>query len=135
MRDTADNATIVCTMENIDPMGVHTGESTVIAPVQSLSDRDHMQLRDMSLSLIREFNIKGGCNVQFAVNQSTGEVRVIEVNPSCFEVISPCIKGNRLSYCKNGCKIAVGYTLMNCQIQLQVKEQQLHSSQLWIIVL
>ena len=81
MRDTADNATIVCTMENIDPMGVHTGESTVVAPVQSLSDRDHMQLRDMSLSLIRKLNIKGGCNVQFAVNQSTGEVRVIEVNP------------------------------------------------------
>ena len=81
MRDTADNATIVCTMENIDPMGVHTGESVVVAPLQSFSDADHQALRDKALALIRELNIKGGCNVQFAFNQFTGEIRVIEVNP------------------------------------------------------
>ena len=69
MRDGADNATIVCTMENIDPMGVHTGESTVVAPLQSFSDADHQILRDQALALIRELNIKGGCNVQFAYNQ------------------------------------------------------------------
>ena len=69
MRDGADNATIVCTMENIDPMGVHTGESTVVAPLQSFSDADHQVLRDQALALIRELNIKGGCNVQFAFNQ------------------------------------------------------------------
>ena len=69
MRDDADNATIVCTMENIDPMGVHTGESTVVAPLQSFSDHDHQRLRDQALALIRALNIKGGCNVQFAFNQ------------------------------------------------------------------
>ena len=80
MRDEADNATIVCTMENIDPMGVHTGESTVVAPLQSFSDADHQRLRNQALALIRALNIKGGCNVQFAFNQFTGEIRVIEVN-------------------------------------------------------
>ena len=111
MRDTADNATIVCTMENIDPMGVHTGESTVVAPVQSLSDRDHMQLRDMSLSLIRELNIKGGCNVQFAVNQSTGEVRVIEVNPRVSRSSALASKATGYPIARMAAKIAVGYTL------------------------
>jgi carbamoyl-phosphate synthase large subunit len=74
MRDEADNATIVCTMENIDPMGVHTGESTVVAPLQSFSDADHQRLRNQALALIRALNIKGGCNVQFAFNQFTGEI-------------------------------------------------------------
>lgn len=111
MRDTADNATIVCTMENIDPMGVHTGESTVVAPVQSLSDRDHMQLRDMSLSLIRKLNIKGGCNVQFAVNQSTGEVRVIEVNPRVSRSSALASKATGYPIARMAAKIAVGYTL------------------------
>ena len=111
MRDNADNATIVCTMENIDPMGVHTGESTVVAPVQSLSDRDHMQLRDMSLSLIRKLNIKGGCNVQFAVNQSTGEVRVIEVNPRVSRSSALASKATGYPIARIAAKIAVGYTL------------------------
>ncbi len=111
MRDTADNATIVCTMENIDPMGVHTGESTVVAPVQSLSDRDHMELRDMSLSLIRELNIKGGCNVQFAVNQSTGEVRVIECNPRVSRSSALASKATGYPIARMAAKIAVGYTL------------------------
>ncbi len=111
MRDTADNCTIVCTMENIDPMGVHTGESTVVAPVQSLSDRDHMMLRDMSLSLIRALNIKGGCNVQFAVNQSTGEVRVIEVNPRVSRSSALASKATGYPIARMAAKIAVGYTL------------------------
>ena len=111
MRDTADNCTIVCTMENIDPMGVHTGESTVVAPVQSLSDRDHMELRDMSLSLIRALNIKGGCNVQFAVNQSTGEVRVIEVNPRVSRSSALASKATGYPIARLAAKIAVGYTL------------------------
>ena len=78
MRDTANNATIVCTMENI--LGVHTGESVVIAPIQSLSDADHQLLRDKALSSSGP-RYQRGCNVQFAFNQSTGEVRAIEVNP------------------------------------------------------
>ena len=72
MRDGADNAIIVCTMENLDPMGVHTGESAVVAPLQTLSDDDHQLLRDKALLLIRELDIRGGCNVQFAFNQATG---------------------------------------------------------------
>ncbi|MGY8755029.1 MAG: carbamoyl-phosphate synthase large subunit [Candidatus Poseidoniales archaeon] len=111
MRDHADNCTIVCTMENIDPMGVHTGESTVVAPVQSLSDRDHMRLRDMSLSLIRALNIKGGCNVQFAVNQSTGEIRVIEVNPRVSRSSALASKATGYPIARMAAKIAVGYTL------------------------
>ena len=74
MRDASDNCIIVCTMENIDPMGVHTGESTVVAPQQTLSDRDHQMLRDAALRLIRRLDIKGGCNVQFAFNQKTENI-------------------------------------------------------------
>ncbi|MAY13000.1 MAG: carbamoyl phosphate synthase large subunit [Euryarchaeota archaeon] len=111
IRDSSDNCIIVCTMENIDPMGVHTGESTVVAPVQSLSDRDHMELRDMSLSLIRALNIKGGCNVQFAVNQSTGEVRVIEVNPRVSRSSALASKATGYPIARMAAKIAVGYTL------------------------
>ena len=111
MRDGADNATIVCTMENIDPMGVHTGESTVVAPLQSFSDADHQVLRDQALSLIRELNIKGGCNVQFAFNQFTGEIRVIEVNPRVSRSSALASKATGYPIARMAAKIAVGYTL------------------------
>ncbi|MGY8728279.1 MAG: carbamoyl-phosphate synthase large subunit [Candidatus Poseidoniales archaeon] len=111
MRDGADNATIVCTMENIDPMGVHTGESTVVAPLQSFSDADHQILRDQALALIRELNIKGGCNVQFAYNQSTGETRVIEVNPRVSRSSALASKATGYPIARMAAKIAVGYTL------------------------
>jgi len=111
MRDGADNATIVCTMENIDPMGVHTGESTVVAPLQSFSDADHQILRDQALSLIRELNIKGGCNVQFAFNQFTGEIRVIEVNPRVSRSSALASKATGYPIARMAAKIAVGYTL------------------------
>ena len=111
MRDGADNATIVCTMENIDPMGVHTGESTVVAPLQSFSDADHQILRDQALALIRELNIKGGCNVQFAFNQSTGEIRVIEVNPRVSRSSALASKATGYPIARMAAKIAVGYTL------------------------
>ena len=111
MRDGADNATIVCTMENIDPMGVHTGESTVVAPLQSFSDADHQILRDQALSLIRELNIKGGCNVQFAFNQFTGETRVIEVNPRVSRSSALASKATGYPIARMAAKIAVGYTL------------------------
>jgi len=111
MRDEADNAIIVCTMENIDPMGVHTGESTVVAPLQSFSDRDHQILRDQALALIRALNIKGGCNVQFAFNQFTGEIRVIEVNPRVSRSSALASKATGYPIARIAAKIAVGYTL------------------------
>ena len=111
MRDEADNSIIVCTMENIDPMGVHTGESTVVAPLQSFSDRDHQVLRDQALSLIRALNIKGGCNVQFAFNQFTGEIRVIEVNPRVSRSSALASKATGYPIARIAAKIAVGYTL------------------------
>ena len=111
MRDEADNSIIVCTMENIDPMGVHTGESTVVAPLQSFSDRDHQVLRDQALALIRALNIKGGCNVQFAFNQFTGEIRVIEVNPRVSRSSALASKATGYPIARIAAKIAVGYTL------------------------
>ena len=111
MRDTSDNAIIVCTMENLDPMGVHTGESVVVAPQQTLSDRDHQNLRDAALKLIRRLNIKGGCNVQFAVEQSTGEYRVIEVSPRVSRSSALASKATGYPIARMAALIAVGYTL------------------------
>ena len=111
MRDAADNAIIVCTMENLDPMGVHTGESVVVAPQQTLSDRDHQMLRDAALKLIRRLNIKGGCNVQFAVEQSTGQYRVIEVNPRVSRSSALASKATGYPIARMAALIAVGYTL------------------------
>ncbi|MCH2358573.1 MAG: carbamoyl-phosphate synthase large subunit [Candidatus Poseidoniales archaeon] len=111
MRDAADNCIIVCTMENIDPMGVHTGESVVVAPQQTLSDRDHQMLRDAALKLIRRLDIKGGCNVQFAVEQSTGEFAVIEVNPRVSRSSALASKATGYPIARMAALIAVGYTL------------------------
>ena len=111
MRDSSDNAIIVCTMENLDPMGVHTGESVVVAPQQTLSDKDHQNLRDAALKLIRRLNIKGGCNVQFAVKQSTGEYRVIEVNPRVSRSSALASKATGYPIARMAALIAVGYTL------------------------
>ena len=111
MRDSSDNAIIVCTMENIDPMGIHTGESIVVAPQQTLSDRDHQMLRDAALKLIRRLNIKGGCNVQFALDQSTGDYRVIEVNPRVSRSSALASKATGYPIARMAALIAVGYTL------------------------
>ena len=81
MRDSGDTCITICNMENIDPMGVHTGESIVVTPSQTLSDVKHQMLRSASIRIIRELKIEGGCNIQFALKD--GEYRVIEVNPRC----------------------------------------------------
>ena len=81
MRDKNDSCIIVCNMENIDPMGIHTGESVVVAPTQTFSNDDNQRLRDASIKIIRALGIEGGCNIQFAVNPETREYKVIEVNP------------------------------------------------------
>ena len=111
MRDDSDNAIIVCTMENLDPMGVHTGESIVVAPQQTLSDQDHQMLRNAALKLIRRLNIKGGCNVQFALEQSSGEFRVIEVNPRVSRSSALASKATGYPIARMAALIAVGYTL------------------------
>lgn len=81
MRDSADNAIVVCNMENFDPVGIHTGDSIVFAPSQTLSDHEYQMLRDASLSIIRALKIEGGCNVQLALDPHSFNYYVIEVNP------------------------------------------------------
>ena len=81
MRDKNDNCIIVCPMENFDPMGIHTGESIVVAPTQTLNDHDFQTLRTAAIKIIRALRIEGGCNIQFGLNYNTGEYRIIEVNP------------------------------------------------------
>jgi carbamoyl-phosphate synthase large subunit len=111
MRDGADNAITVCNMENLDPMGVHTGESIVIAPAQTLSDYDHQRLRTAALKVIRHLKIEGGCNVQFALNPDTGDYRVIEVNPRVSRSSALASKVTAYPIARVAAKIAVGLRL------------------------
>ena len=111
MRDAANNCIIICNMENLDPMGIHTGESIVIAPAQTLSDRDHQIFRNASLKIIRALGIEGGCNIQFALNQRTGEYRVIEVNPRVSRSSALASKATGYPIARVAAKIAVGLTL------------------------
>ncbi len=111
MRDSHDNCIIVCNMENIDPMGIHTGESIVVAPAQTLSDRDHQNLRDAALKIIRALKIEGGCNIQFAVNPKSWEYYVIEVNPRVSRSSALASKATGYAIAKISAKIAVGMTL------------------------
>ena len=111
MRDSKDNCIIVCNMENLDPMGIHTGESIVVAPAQTLSDRDHQVLRKASIKIIRALGIEGGANIQFAVHAKTGEYRVIEVNPRVSRSSALASKATGYPIARVAAKIAVGRTL------------------------
>ena len=111
VRDGANNCITICNMENLDPMGVHTGESIVVAPSQTLSDRDHQMLRSAALRCIRALNIEGGCNVQFAINQDTGDYRVIEVNPRVSRSSALASKATGYPIARVAAKIALGMTL------------------------
>lgn len=111
MRDAHDNCITVCNMENFDGMGVHTGESIVIAPAQTLSDADHQLLRAAALKIIRALQIEGGCNIQFAFNHSTGEYRVIEVNPRVSRSSALASKATGYPIARVAAKIALGMTL------------------------
>lgn len=111
MRDKKDTCIIVCNMENIDPMGIHTGESVVVAPAQNLNDRDSQALRDASIKIIRALGIQGGCNIQFAVNPETGEYKVIEVNPRVSRSSALASKATGYPIAKISSKIALGMTL------------------------
>jgi len=111
MRDAKDNCIIVCNMENLDPMGIHTGESIVVAPAQTLSDSDHQMLRNASIKIIRALGIEGGCNIQFAVHPETGEYRVIEVNPRVSRSSALASKATGYPIARVAAKIAIGRTL------------------------
>ncbi|MBR2988917.1 MAG: carbamoyl-phosphate synthase large subunit, partial [Clostridia bacterium] len=111
MRDSADNAITICGMENIDPVGVHTGDSIVVAPVMSLSDHDLKMLNDSAIKLIRELKIEGGCNVQFALNPNTSEYYLIEVNPRVSRSSALASKASGFPIARVTAKIAVGMTL------------------------
>ncbi|MDR1801281.1 MAG: carbamoyl-phosphate synthase large subunit [Lachnospiraceae bacterium] len=111
MRDTAGNCITVCNMENIDPVGVHTGDSIVVAPSQTLSDKEYQMLRSAALNIINELGIEGGCNVQFALDPETFEYCVIEVNPRVSRSSALASKATGYPIAKVAAKIALGYTL------------------------
>ncbi len=112
MRDLADNVVIICSIENVDPMGVHTGDSITVAPAQTLTDKEYQRLRDASLKIIREIGVEtGGSNIQFAVNPINGEFIVIEMNPRVSRSSALASKATGFPIAKFAAKLAVGYTL------------------------
>jgi carbamoyl-phosphate synthase, large subunit len=115
MRDAKDNCIIVCNMENLDAMGIHTGESIVCAPCLTLSDKDHQRLRTASLKVIHALRIEGGCNVQFAFNPENGDYRLIEVNPRVSRSSALASKATGYPIARVATKVAVGYTLDEIQ--------------------
>ncbi len=112
MRDTADNVVVICSIENLDPMGVHTGDSITVAPAMTLTDREYQHLRDLSIKIIREVGVDtGGCNIQFAVNPEDGRVIVIEMNPRVSRSSALASKATGFPIAKIAAKLALGYTL------------------------
>jgi carbamoyl-phosphate synthase large subunit len=112
MRDHKDNVVIICSIENMDPMGVHTGDSITVAPAQTLSDREYQMMRDASLAIMREIGVDtGGSNVQFAVHPQTGEMIVVEMNPRVSRSSALASKATGFPIAKIAAKLAVGYTL------------------------
>ena len=112
MRDQVDNVVIVCSIENLDPMGVHTGDSITVAPAQTLTDREYQRLRDQSIAIIREIGVAtGGSNIQFAINPADGEVVVIEMNPRVSRSSALASKATGFPIAKIAARLAVGYTL------------------------
>ena len=111
MRDSKDNAITICGMENIDPVGVHTGDSVVVAPIMTLSEKDHKMLNDSAIKLIRELKIEGGCNVQFALHPHTSEYYLIEVNPRVSRSSALASKASGYPIARVTAKIAVGMKL------------------------
>ncbi|OMH37035.1 carbamoyl-phosphate synthase large subunit [Tersicoccus sp. Bi-70] len=112
MRDRNDNVVVVCSIENLDPVGVHTGDSITVAPALTLTDREYQKLRDVSIAVIREVGVDtGGCNIQFAIEPSTGRVVVIEMNPRVSRSSALASKATGFPIAKIATKLAVGYTL------------------------
>ena len=112
MRDTNDNCVVVCSIENVDPVGVHTGDSITVAPALTLTDREYQNLRDISIDIIRAVGVDtGGCNIQFAVNPENGRVVVIEMNPRVSRSSALASKATGFPIAKIAAKLAIGYTL------------------------
>jgi carbamoyl-phosphate synthase large subunit len=112
MRDKADNVVVVCSIENVDPMGVHTGDSITVAPAQTLTDREYQRMRDAAIACIREIGVEtGGSNIQFAVHPETGRMVVIEMNPRVSRSSALASKATGFPIAKIAAKLAVGYTL------------------------
>ncbi len=112
MRDLADNVVIICSIENVDPMGIHTGDSITVAPAQTLTDKEYQRLRDASIRIIREIGVEtGGSNIQFAVNPVDGEFIVIEMNPRVSRSSALASKATGFPIAKFAAKLAIGYTL------------------------
>jgi carbamoyl-phosphate synthase large subunit len=112
MRDTADNVVIVCSIENLDPMGVHTGDSITVAPAMTLTDREYQAMRDLAIGIIRSVGVDtGGCNIQYAVNPRDGRLVVIEMNPRVSRSSALASKATGFPIAKIAAKVAIGYTL------------------------
>ena len=112
MRDRNDNVVVVCSIENVDPVGVHTGDSVTVAPALTLTDREYQRLRDVSIAVIREVGVDtGGCNIQFAVDPADGRVVVIEMNPRVSRSSALASKATGFPIAKIAARLAVGYTL------------------------
>ncbi|MET7962590.1 carbamoyl-phosphate synthase large subunit [Micromonospora zamorensis] len=112
MRDRRDNVVVVCSIENIDPMGVHTGDSVTVAPAMTLTDREYQRLRDLGIAVLREVGVDtGGCNIQFAVNPVDGRIVVIEMNPRVSRSSALASKATGFPIAKIAAKLAIGYTL------------------------
>lgn len=112
MRDLKDNVVIICSIENFDPMGIHTGDSITVAPAQTLSDKEYQRMRDAAIAIIREIGVEtGGSNIQFAVNPENGEMLVVEMNPRVSRSSALASKATGFPIAKIAAKLAVGYTL------------------------
>ena len=112
VRDHADNCIIVCSIENLDPMGIHTGDSITVAPAQTLTDKEYQIMRNASIAILREIGVDtGGSNVQFAVNPKNGRLIVIEMNPRVSRSSALASKATGFPIAKVAAKLAVGYTL------------------------
>ena len=112
MRDRADNVVVVCSIENVDPVGVHTGDSVTVAPALTLTDREYQRMRDIGIAIIREVGVDtGGCNIQFAVDPATGRIVVIEMNPRVSRSSALASKATGFPIAKIAARLAVGYTL------------------------
>ncbi|MBB6629476.1 carbamoyl-phosphate synthase large subunit [Nocardioides sp. KIGAM211] len=112
MRDTADNVVIICSIENLDPMGVHTGDSITVAPAMTLTDREYQSMRDLAIGIIRSVGVDtGGCNIQYAVNPADGRLIVIEMNPRVSRSSALASKATGFPIAKIAAKVAIGYTL------------------------
>ena len=112
VRDKADNAIIICSIENVDPMGVHTGDSITVAPALTLTDKEYQRMRSASIAVLREIGVEtGGSNVQFAVNPADGRMVLIEMNPRVSRSSALASKATGFPIAKIAAKLAIGYTL------------------------